>query len=679
MVGTVLVALGVTGFFSVRRRVLAAQLDEDAVVVLPFRVAGDASLAVMREGMVDLMSAKLTGEGGARAIDSRTALSAWKREVDSPDDDLTPDEGIRLARSLGAAQVLLGEVVAAPGNIVINATLHSALARPVRVQESAPADSLLGLVDRVVARLLSEQAGEAHRAEALLSESLTAVKAYLDGQRLYRRGSYNDAVARYKAALEEDSTFALAAFGLARARAWAGFGADFIRGQELAFTFRDRMPARDRDFLLAWVGADYPAPRAAGDAIRAWESLVQAAPDRIEAWYELGDAYFHNGTAAGFEDAAARALDAWTRAAALDSAFAPAIEHQVELFADRGDTAQVRRVADFLFTRVQPDLKNSSRVALVAATSLRDEAWLAELRPRIPSWPRSDITEAALLIELRLLPQTDLDTLHAIIFDLSTQAQKFGALFNRSIAELNRGKPAVSARTLAAAAEVGAPYAAEGFGVALATVFAEADSAATATQLARLEPFAYGDTPADPAAVQAHMTARCFVELWRVTRGQLETAASAVEKLHAWYADKPHDTTVRPCSFAIDALRNAQMQAPDARAAIAQLDSVLLNTPVQAGWRDHYVMVSARAWQQIGDLEHARTAVLRHSSDNRYPRAQILLEHARIAARLGRRDEAITAYERYLRMRPDPEPGKAAEVVAQAKSELAALVGEARR
>ena len=49
--------------------------DQDMVAVVPFRVASaDPTLHYLREGMLDLLAAKLTGEGGLRATDPRQLL-----------------------------------------------------------------------------------------------------------------------------------------------------------------------------------------------------------------------------------------------------------------------------------------------------------------------------------------------------------------------------------------------------------------------------------------------------------------------------------------------------------------------------------------------------------------------------------------------------------------------------
>ncbi|MBW3555290.1 MAG: hypothetical protein KY466_17415, partial [Gemmatimonadetes bacterium] len=52
-------------------------LRSDLVTVVPFRVSGE-EVEYLGEGMVDLLAAKLTGEGGLRAVEPRTVLARWE-------------------------------------------------------------------------------------------------------------------------------------------------------------------------------------------------------------------------------------------------------------------------------------------------------------------------------------------------------------------------------------------------------------------------------------------------------------------------------------------------------------------------------------------------------------------------------------------------------------------------
>src|SRR5437870_7394997 len=68
--GAVIVAVALGGALMSRSRGAVVRVDPKVVAVFPFRVAGaEAALSYLREGMVDLLAAKLTGEGGPRAGD----------------------------------------------------------------------------------------------------------------------------------------------------------------------------------------------------------------------------------------------------------------------------------------------------------------------------------------------------------------------------------------------------------------------------------------------------------------------------------------------------------------------------------------------------------------------------------------------------------------------------------
>jgi hypothetical protein len=89
-------------------------LDPNLVAVVPFRVKGAApELGYLREGMIDLVAARLTGEGSARAADPRSLMDAWRRTAGSETDDLPEGAVIALARRLGAAHAVLEEPVRA--------------------------------------------------------------------------------------------------------------------------------------------------------------------------------------------------------------------------------------------------------------------------------------------------------------------------------------------------------------------------------------------------------------------------------------------------------------------------------------------------------------------------------------------------------------------------------------
>lgn len=676
MTGSVIVAVGVFGFVVLRQRAIAAKVDANAVVVLPFRVLGDASLMVMREGMVDLMSAKLTGEGGPRALDSRTTLAAWRRAIESDRDDLAPLQAMQLARKLGAGQVLLGELVGAPGKLALNAKLYSSVtgSQIEAVHDTASADQVLQLVDRVVTKLLSQRAGEQHRLAALLSESLPAVRTYLEGRSLFRQSKHYEAAERFKAALAEDSTFALAGLGLALARSWAAYGPDYARGLTIAWRHRERLPAPDRAFLEAWAGKDYPRPQSARDWILASQQLTERYPDMVDAWFLLGDAYYHAGTLIDIENPIDKALAAWDRVLDIDSSFAPALEHQPQIHAERGDTASLRRVADMLFKRIQPEDRLTSDGAYVAARALKDEQWARDYRANLANVPAAEVRQLLVHFGSTLIPDADLDLFHEHLVAVSSGEAKRDALFRGSWVFLNLGRPG---KATATARQIERGSDAQLIWLALVSG-GELDTAIVAAAAKRQESTQLG-TPADTTTALAHFRDQCGIEMWRTARGNLATVDASIARLRAFASAHPTQTEgwLVPCANTLDAFARVKRKSPDARAVVERLDSASLHAPLLRGWAEFVALMLVRAYTELGDFENALRASRRYNSSTFTARAALILERARLAARLGRRDEAIDAYREYLKLRAMYEPGTAAEkAVTEARNELARLSGE---
>lgn len=662
LVGTLIVLTGVVGFLVVRRRLNAAGLDPNSVVVLPFRVSGDANLAAMDEGMVDLIAPKLTGVGGLRAVDSRTTLSAWRR-LDSESEDITPKSAIKLARKLKASQVILGEVVAAPGAIVLNARVYSTI--DGTASESAKVrttrDSLLSGVDLLVTELLSRQAGEDERLSALLTSSLPAVQAYLDANRLYRRGEYVEAANHFATAVDIDSTFALAAYGEMLSRSWAGFGPRFTRATRLAFSYKDKLPPRERALIVARVGEAYPKAMSYTAAMRGWEAVSNVYPDSPEMWYELGDHYYHYGQPLAMKDYEARALQAWSKAIALDSSYAPPWEHQVQIHAARGDTAQLRAV----YAKIRELKAEHPRGAVdwVYAVATNDGAMRADLLQKISDWPRSNITEAVVATSKAGLSPIGLDTLIAYyVSTASTDAQRFGAAHFAGLYELTRGRPSRAIAHFEASGRVPGNEA-----VALNNI----------VLLSLIHPELGAEHAADARRKLADdKTAgiACTIGLWDAFNKNSAGAQRTMQLLRDSITARPEGADfLRYCMQVLRAADAVLQQQSNARAELQRADSMMINGPlIGAGAANVTATMMSRLYERIADFERGRQAAVRGGYAMFGMSAQ-MLEQARMEARTGRREEAIRSYRTYLAMRDNPEPGLAKEMTDKVRAELAAL------
>jgi eukaryotic-like serine/threonine-protein kinase len=669
-----------------------AAADPAVVAVLPFRVAGaDPSLSYLREGMVDLLAIKLTGEGGPRAADPRAVLSAWRRAGGSPTRDPDPNTALGVARALGAGRLIDGGVVGTAQHVTLTASVLQLPSgrRSARVSVEGPPDSVPALVDRLTAELL---AGEAGRTELATLTSLPALRAYFDGQRSYRVGRWADALRAFSKSIRADSTFALSAMGLFSASQWlvAGLwpeGTDPGRGGELAWAHRDRLSPRDRSLLLAQLGPRYPDPSSLAEFVAAREQAVAAAPDRPEAWYELGDEIFHFGALLGIKSPAARAAEAFRRSLGLDSAsavfptFAEPLLHLTQIAAIGGDTASVNRLVASALA-ADSAMEDAGLLRWIRAAASGDRAALADVRHRFTQMSTSsliNITNNSQ--ELGGWEDAQLAIAALRAGPLVHHQQEGGSILAHVLA-LNRGRPKEALLANATMAEH-EPQERLHWRV-LDALYWDGDTA-TGRQAARALARATGTPPAgsdeDPEAQSHHI---CVEQQWRLAHGDSATTRAAIGRLRG--ADRPGGgrgdpaPTAAPyplCAAVLETWLATIGRRPDAARSLDRLDSLLLT-----GMGDSPTLppniIAARLHEALGDTRGALAAIRRHMSGLQpWFLSTYLREEGRLAALTGDTAAAITAYRHYLALRSDPEPSLRPEA-DQVRNELAALVAEPR-
>jgi tetratricopeptide (TPR) repeat protein/predicted Ser/Thr protein kinase len=646
-----------------RRPAAQPPTDQNLVAVAPFRVSStDASLKYLREGMLDLMSAKLTGATGPRSADPRSLLMAWRRAAGADTADLPRARALDVAESLGAGQLLIGAVTGDSSHITLHAVLvrvSDGRALPPAQVEGHP-DSLPKLVDMLAAQLLATGAGEEDALSTLTSTSLPALRSFLNGQWLYRRGRYRDAAREYATAIDLDSTFALSALRLAVASNWFGVPAMRQTGLRLAWAGRDRLAPRDRALLDATAGPHYPAASSYLEILKAKERYVSVAPDRADAWFELGDGLFHMGAVVGYPDAEARAADAFERALALDSTYAPAAEHLLLIEAHRGDTSAVRRLGAH-FLSIDPASENADGVRWRVAVALGDSASLSAITRRTDTLTPISAHTMAYMSQVDAV---DLDRAQrvadAAVENARQQSDRYVALLTAHDLALNRGRPSAAvvantrARDVAASARVSLRERVRD------ALYWDGDSAAAATAVRELERTAFGPTPEKPADRFGQVVDLCNVELWRAGHDDSRTLATSVARLRripVQGADAAAAAFAQSCAMLLDAVAATGGGRTDAPVAVARLDSMLKTGP--GGFvQDAGNLILARLKERRGDVRGALAAVRRRETFLTRPLylSTFLREEGRLAALAGENDAAIEAYRHYLALRASPEP-----------------------
>jgi len=94
----------------------------------------------------------------------------------------------------------------------------------------------------------------------------------------------------FQEAVSEDSLFALAHYRMAVAAGWANRHGLSTAAASRALTLSDRLNARDRRLLAAYV--DFRRG-AADDAERQYRAILQDYPDDMEARFQLADLLYN--------------------------------------------------------------------------------------------------------------------------------------------------------------------------------------------------------------------------------------------------------------------------------------------------------------------------------------------------------------------------------------------------
>ncbi len=659
-------ALSAAGWWAFQGNRIRGDLDPDVIAVMPFRVGGPAT-DYLRESMLDLLNARLPGGTGPRIVEPRTALSAWRREVGNEQEDLSEDDSRRLAAQLGAGRVLLGSAIATPTEL----TLTGSLIRVTDGKElangavSGMPDSVAVLVNRLVARLLSQEAGESReRFDGLASTSLEALQNYLAARKAYRRGDYFKALELDSIAFALDSNFAQAAFGLVTTNPLVGtvFSTSGFRAIPALWRLRDRLSPRDLALLrgMTFVGPNYPQPSTYAEVLTQAERAAGDAADSPDQWFVLGSGLGSYGAVASVPDWAARSAAALDHAIALDSSFSPAIRERLFLAVFVRDSAAIRRMADLLESRIDPNSGDYGGL-WAAALTLGDTMGARRWRTRMAGTSHSDFMQKLVLIPLvstqAALPLADGRWANTTLRQEGTTAQERGA------AQL--GEYAI------ALAEGRVVDSWDGF-MGNRTPWDEAGLVRQAMvepqyrpqSLARL---AQMDSAAWPPLRD------CFAEILRVTSGDTSGTRGAIQRQRAFAALDPApippeqwgSLDFRVCPLLLEAMLEAGRDRSSA-SRLDALDSLMRGGPrwltlgppaapvVEANW------TIARLREAQGDIPGALAAI-RRRENNWYPAylwslPAFLRQEGRLAALAGDTAGARWAYDRYLTLRTDPDP-----------------------
>jgi serine/threonine-protein kinase len=306
------------------RRSSPVALAPTQLAVLPFAMPGDGKFGYLAEGMVDLLSRNLNGVEALVTVDPGRVMSVAGGGTKGGVKDVK--RGSEIARRLGAGQYILGSVHTAAGKLRIQALLYQQDSSPTAprpiAQAAVEGDStaLFSMVDELSAQLLVRRGGgqgaRLAQTAAVTTQSLPALKTYLDAERNLRAARFDSALAGFQRATALDSSFALAYYRLAVAATWTGRPGLLSAAMERALVLDDRLSERDRRLLSAFAAVVRGTP---DQAEREYREILQAYPDDLEARFQLANVLYLYNPLRGRPQAEAR--EQYSRVLEVDPEF----------------------------------------------------------------------------------------------------------------------------------------------------------------------------------------------------------------------------------------------------------------------------------------------------------------------------------------------------------------------
>jgi serine/threonine-protein kinase len=412
----VAVVLAVLVPLAVRWARPSVTLDPDLIAIAPFD-AESPTLALWKEGLVDVLSRNLDGAGALRAVPATTAVRRWQGRADAQSARV-------LGQRTGAGLVLFGGLLEAGDSIRVTAILLDARSgHPLaefEIRESP------GRVDRLTDSLtvaVLRELGRSRRldiarATSSPTNSLAALKAYLQGEQYYRVAQWDSAQTLFERAIGLDSTFALAYHRLAAVRIWRD-PKDIPDSLTFDLMRRTSWYARGlapRERLLATIDSLYAESEFAGRrgvqnnaryldertiAARVLASIndgLRRYPDDPELSFLLAKTHwrFDNDVAVGERDDRGL-LELFDRAIERDSSFAPAYVVPISLasYLDGPESAR-RYIRSYL--QLVPTGARSEIIRLDDALLDPARAGTVDLPRLVDTLPSDQLCQAAAVL-----------------------------------------------------------------------------------------------------------------------------------------------------------------------------------------------------------------------------------------------------------------------------------------
>ncbi len=305
-------------------------------LVLPFdNLRDDPGISWLSDGSVSMLTLNLSQWHDLQVVDQGRVYDLLLKSGLSSGEPIGLSRARELAREAGVWTVVLGEFDQEGDSLHLLARVYDvASGNQVDLERlSGTGDDVRPLFDRLASDLLDlsgAPSGIEANLAAATTNSVEAYRAYLEGVQRLNSWELGQAVTALENAAAIDSTFGLAYYYLAVARGWIVGANDSVANEAISLAQRhsDNLPLKERTLIRAYrafLEGQMEASRAY------YQAILKRSPDDADAWYGLGEAWFHDDKNLPVDQRWTNALAAFTRTRQIDPNYALAFDHVKEI------------------------------------------------------------------------------------------------------------------------------------------------------------------------------------------------------------------------------------------------------------------------------------------------------------------------------------------------------------
>jgi len=304
-----------------------------SILVLPFdNLRNDPAVDWLREGSVSMLGLNLSQWNDLSVVDHERLHDLMARHRLKAEDEVGLEMARRLAQEAGVWTVVLGDYERAGDSLHLVARVYD-VASGARVSvarvDDRPGEDVRPLFDQLATKLLNLSGAPNELRIGVArstTQSLEAYRAYLSGVEQLNRWDLAGAERDLERALAIDTSFGLAYYKLALTRGWLVGTDDSIADRAIvrATTNSANLPVHDRIVINAYrafLTGEFAEARSL------YQQLLSRDPADADAWYGLGEAWFHDTSSTNPGAQFTQAIRAFNRTLALDPAYALAYDH----------------------------------------------------------------------------------------------------------------------------------------------------------------------------------------------------------------------------------------------------------------------------------------------------------------------------------------------------------------